>query len=191
MSDFPIHSLETAPEKARARLVSAETRFGFLPNLLAGLAEAPAVLDGYLTLADILDTASLSEAEKQVVLIAGSVVNNCDYCVAAHSTAAAELALPAGTVAALRTGRPIDDAKLQALRRFTEALIVKQGWVEADEVDDFLAVGFSRQQALEVVLAIALKTISNYANRLLETPLDEAFAAQAWAPGEGALKRIA
>ena len=191
MSNFPIHSVETAPQKARARLEGVEKRFGFLPNLLAGLAEAPAVLDGYMTLTSILDTASLSETEKQVVLIAASVVNNCAYCVAAHSTAADHLGLPAGTVAALRAGRPIGDARLEALRRFAEALIVKQGWVEGHEVDSFLGAGFSPEQALEVVLAIALKTISNYANRLLETPIDQAFAARAWTPGESELKRSA
>ncbi|MDP6707054.1 MAG: carboxymuconolactone decarboxylase family protein [Alphaproteobacteria bacterium] len=190
MPSFPIHTTETAPPPSRPRLQAAETRYGFLPNLLGGLAEAPAALDGYLTLAGILDTSTLSQAEKEVLFLAASVVNNCGYCVAAHSTAA-DLTLPAGQVAALRAGRPLADPKLEALRRFTEALMIKQGWVEDDEVEAFLDAGYGRGQVLEVVLGIALKTISNYANHLIGTPLDAAIASRAWAQGGPGLSKSA
>ncbi len=190
MPGFPIHTTETAPRTSQPRLEAAEARYGFLPNLLGGLAEAPAALDGYLTLAGILDTASLSQAEKQVLFLAASVANNCGYCVAAHSTAA-DLALPASQVAALRAGRPLGDPKLEALRRFTEALMVKHGWVEEDEVEAFLDAGYERRQALEVVLGISLKTLSNYANHLIGAPLDPALAARAWAPGDAGLTKSA
>ena len=86
----------------------------------------------------------------------------------------------ADVIAALRDARPIPDARLEALRRFAEIVIDKRGWATEDDVQAFLAAGFDRQQVLEVILAVAFKTIFNYTDHLVDTPLDEAFAGQAW-----------
>jgi hypothetical protein len=48
------------------------------------------------------------------------------------------------------------------------------------DVEAFLASGYSEQQILEIVLAIAVKTLSNYANHLFHTPVDSLFASRAW-----------
>ena len=66
------------------------------------------------------------------------------------------------------------------MRRFAETVVDKRGWATEDDVQAFLAAGFGRQQVLEVILGVAFKTISNYTNHLVDTPLDEAFAGQAW-----------
>ena len=71
-------------------------------------------------------------------------------------------------------------ALADALRRFTATLVEKRGWATDDDVQALLAAGFTRGQALEVVLGIAFKTLSNYANHLIDTPVDAAFAPQAW-----------
>jgi alkylhydroperoxidase family enzyme len=62
--------------------------------------------------------------------------------------------------------------------------VEQRGWVEPDQMNDFLDAGYSSQQALEVVLGIGLKTLSNYTNHLADTPLDEAFAGRAWQGSE-------
>jgi alkylhydroperoxidase family enzyme len=58
-----------------------------------------------------------------------------------------------------------------------------RGWVEETDIERFIAAGFTRAQVLEVILGVAMKTISNYSNHIAETPLDEAFAGAAWKPG--------
>ncbi len=175
MSIFSIHTPESAPEASRAILDGARRGYGFVPNLLGGLAEAPATLEGYVALSRILDKASFTETEKQVVLIATSLENGCDYCVAAHATAARLKRVPDDVVAVV-AGRPIADPRLEALRQFTLALVRERGRVADEAVQVFLAAGFERAQALEVVLGVALKTIANYANHLIGTPIDAAFA---------------
>ena len=184
MSIFSIHSEQTAPEASRPILEGAKAKYGFLPNLLGGLAASPAALEAYVTLSDLFDKTSLTPVERQVVILAISAENGCEYCVAAHSTAAAMLKVPDDVIEALRDGRPIDDERLEALRNFTETVVKKRGWADEDDVQAFLAAGFDRAQVLEIVLGVAFKTLSNYANHLIATPVDAAFAPRAWTARE-------
>ena len=181
MSILSIHSPETAPEASRRFLEATKKRFGFSPNIAGALAESPAALEGYLTLARLFAGTSFSPVERQIVLIAASVVNGCAYCVAAHSTMAAGERVAEDVIAALRDGEPIADARLEALRRFVEILVESRGWASDRQVQSFIAAGFSRQQVVEVLLGITQKTLSNYVNHLADTPLDDAFAPRQWA----------
>ena len=106
--------------------------------------------------------------------------NDCAYCVAVHSAAALQARAPEQAVEAVRTDRPIEDERLEALRRFTQAVVARRGWVDPDAVDAFLQAGYETPQILEVLAGVTQKTLSNYTNHLGETPLDEAFAAHAW-----------
>lgn len=85
------------------------------------------------------------------------------------------------TLSALRNGEPLPNPKLNALALFTEAVVRERGWVaDSQELKIFFAAGYTQQHALEVVLGVAMKTLSNYANHLTDTPLDAAFAGEAW-----------
>jgi len=180
MSDFPTHTKETAPEAAKAVLDAAEKAYGMVPNLHRKMAESPALLEGYWQLSQIFSSSSLTAIEQQVVLIAASVTNNCTYCVGAHSVLADMVDTPAEVTEALRTGEVIPDTRLQALRRFTQSVVITRGWVHKSEVDVLLAEGYTRAQVLEVILGVGLKTLSNYTNHLVDTELDIAFQGRVW-----------
>ncbi len=183
MSNFTFHSVESAPPVSRPLLQGAKDQLGFVPSLYAGLAESPAALAGYFDLSDRFAKSSLSPTEQQVVALAVSVANGCRFCVAAHSTIARHMVKVDGAVVdALRQRRPIADARLQALRRFAESVVREQGRVLGPTLDGFLAAGFDRQQVLDVLLGVAMKTLSNYSNHVLQTPVDEAFEAERWEP---------
>ena len=180
MSIFPIHTPDTAPEAARPILEGARRKFGFVPNLLGALAESPAALEASVAVSDILGRSSFDAAEREVVLTTVSATNDCAYCVAAH-TAIAELAkVPAEVIAAVSEDRPIDEPRLEALRRFTKIVLDKRGWATEADVQALLAAGFERRHALDVVLAVSFKTLLNYADHIIGTPLDAAFAGTAW-----------
>ena len=87
----------------------------------------------------------------------------------------------ADAVDAIRDGN-IDEPRMEALRDFTNKVVDKRGWVKEGEIEAFLGAGFTLAQVLEVILGVAFKTISNYANHVAETPLDDAFTARAWTP---------
>jgi AhpD family alkylhydroperoxidase len=175
MADFPLHSRATAPAGAQPALEVARRTFGFVPNLIAMLGEAPSAAAGYLALAFQFEASSFTVAERQVVLLAASVENGCDYCTGAHVALAAEAGLSEEALASLRAGGPLDDPRLEALARFTRELVRARGRLDEGAVERFLATGFTRAQALEAILGVALKTLSNYANHIASTPLDAAF----------------
>src|SRR3546814_8163101 len=136
MSKFTLHTPESAPEAARETLTKVQKNYGFLPNLLAGLAEAPTALHGYIALSAQYDKSSLTAQEQQVVLLAASVINECGFCVAAHSFVARNKAkLDAANLQALRNGARLPDARLNALAEFTRAVVNERGWVNGPALD--------------------------------------------------------
>ncbi len=175
----------TAPEAAREVLAQVRKKFGFVPNLLGNMANAPALLKAYLSVSALLDETSLTPTERQIVLLAASAKNNCTYCVAAHSAIASMQKVPQDVVSSLRNRQPIADAKLEALRRFVEETVETRGWPSEATCKRFLEAGYSESQALEVLVGIGQKTLSNYTNHLAHTPLDEQFAPAAWTAAAG------
>lgn len=181
MNSFTIHTIETAPVEAQKLLEGSQQKYGFVPNLHGGLAESPAALQAYLDLTRLFGTTSLTLAEQQIVLIAASVENHCTYCVAAHSMIARQMVkVDQAIVDALREGQPLPDRKLEALAAFTRSVVKQRGLVSGKPLDDFIAAGYNRAQVLDVILGVAMKTLSNYTNHLIDTPLDKQFQSETW-----------
>ncbi|WP_428356809.1 carboxymuconolactone decarboxylase family protein [Methyloprofundus sp.] len=189
MTEFNLHTEETAPKNSKTLLAGAKKTYGFIPNLYAGQAEAPALLEGYLSLATTFNKTALSETERQVILIANSRLNGCNYCVAAHSTIAKGAGVSNDVLQALRNGTKITDPKLEALHQFAVCINETRGWVEQSDLDSLFAAGYNRQTALEVIVGTALKVMSTYTNHLLSTPLDDAFKADTWSADNSNIKR--
>lgn len=99
-----------------------------------------------------------------------SVFHECEYCASAHTHLGRLNKLDEAAIQALRNGTPIPDARLQALRHFTEAVLRARGFAGDAAVAAFLAAGYTRRNVLEVVTVIATKTITNYTNHLTHTP---------------------
>jgi uncharacterized peroxidase-related enzyme len=182
MAKFEFHTPQSAPQAARPALEAAQQSLGFVPNLYAMLAENPAALEAYQTLAGIFAKAGFSPIEQQLAPLIVSVENKCSFCVAAHSALAAMAKVRPDLINAVRDGAPIGEPKLEALRVFTVKVMRERGFVADADISRFLEAGFTKADVLGVVLVVAWKTISNYANHLAETPLNPAFAAFAWTP---------
>lgn len=174
--NFPIYNTVNAPEGSQPLLKAAKEKFGFLPNLLGEFAESPAVLEGYLKLDEIVGKTDFTPKEQQLAILTVSVENKCHYCTAVHSTILRNQINAADEIVdAVRNGEPLPDPKLHALATYVRKTVKTRGFVADSDLHAFLDAGYSKRQALEVNLIIALKTISNYTNHLAATPLDEAF----------------
>jgi uncharacterized peroxidase-related enzyme len=180
MADFRIHTIDTSPEGSRDILTGAQKSLSFIPNLFGIMAESPTALKAYNGLSDNFEKSSFNATEKQIVLLATSYVNGCNYCMAVHSTIGQMHKVPQDVIDALRDNKPIADAKLEALRKFAYSVAEKRGWVSDKEVDDFINAGYAKSQVLEVVVGVTQKTLSNYINHIVKTPLDAAFEPNKW-----------
>lgn len=175
-------TLENADPEIRVVLEKAKAQVGFIPNMYARMVHSPGLLTTYLDgYALFRQQSGFTPVEQEVVFLTISRENGCEYCVGAHSFLADAMSkVPVAVTEAIREGAPIPDTKLAALSRFTQEMVVNRGLPRCTEVNAFLSAGYSERQILEIVLAIAVKTLSNYSNHLFHTPLDEVFAARAW-----------
>jgi alkylhydroperoxidase family enzyme len=179
---FPTHTEQTAPAAAVPMLAEMQERFGVPLNLFGKMAESPALLDAYIAVSKVFDRSALSDLQRAVVLLTVSRYHECHYCMAAHSVGADMIKAPSDVTDALRNDEPIPDAQLEALRRFTHHLVDRRGWAEPGEVQALLDAGYSREQLLDVVVGVGLKTLSNYTNHITGTELDAALSHRAWSP---------
>jgi uncharacterized peroxidase-related enzyme len=177
---FKIHTAENTTEAAKPFLEGAKRAYSFVPNLLATMAESPALLEGYMTLAGIFNKTSLTETERQIILMTNNRLNGCVYCMAAHTTISQGAGVPADVIKALRENHVIADKKLEALRTFSAIVNETRGWPTEAQISTFVAAGYTPQTVLEVILGSSLKVMSNYTNHIANTPVDEAFKLNAW-----------
>lgn len=167
MSRLTLHTPDTAPEASRPFVDKALANNGFLPNLIGVLANSPQALQTYMTVSGINAETSLTLTEREVVQITAARIHGCDFCIAGHTAIALKKAqLPVETVRALQQGKDTGDAKMDAVRAFSEAVIATRGGVDDAALAAFKAAGYNDQQALEVVLGISLATLCNFANSL-------------------------
>lgn len=175
MSNFTLHTVDTAPERSKPLLNNSIKAFGSIPNLHAVMAESPAVLQAYQDLHQLFLQSSFNAAEKTVVWQSINTEHQCHYCVPAHTAIANMMQVDQQLITALKNNQQLDDAKLQQLRDTTLALVRQRGQLKAEQVQTFYAAGYNRQQLLEIILGISQKVMSNYINHIAATPLDEAF----------------
>ena len=181
MTTFDVHTIDSAPPASKPILEATKRALGSIPNLYGVFAESPAVLEGAAKLNSLLEESSAFTAtELQVVLLTTSFENECDYCMAAHTAIAGMKSVPRDLIKSLRDGRAIEDPKLEALRVFTRTIVGRRGWVSEQDVRTFLAAGFTKRHLLEVILGVALKTVSNFTNHIAATPVDAQFQRFAW-----------
>ncbi|MFL1460759.1 carboxymuconolactone decarboxylase family protein [Roseococcus sp. DSY-14] len=170
MTAFTLHDAETAPDASRPLLARTAAAWGFIPTLHATLAESPETLEAYGALFGLVGRSTLSPVEQQVAFQAANVLHGCEYCTMGHTVLSRRAGMDEAVLQALREGQVLPDARLQALRLFTEQVIRERGHAGDAAVEAFLAAGFTRANVLEVVLVVATKTISNYVNHLTHTP---------------------
>ncbi len=183
-TSLPLHSIATAPAKSQPLLEGAAKKLGFLPNMYGTMSNSPGLFETYqIGYERFRSNSGFSPVEQEVVFLTISFENGCDYCVAAHSTIADAFSkVPLEVTDAIRNGSEIPDPKLRTLAGFLKHLMRTRGRPSKEEAQAFFDAGYSEVQVLELILALAVKTLSNYSNHLFTTPVDEAFKGRLWSP---------
>ena len=169
---FISYDVDTAPAGSRAILAETARNFGKVLSPLARLAASPLALQAALSSLQTFEQGSLAPLEREVLAMTMGRKNGCHYCVALHQRLLKMQEAPLSLIEALEQGLPLESPRLEALRTFTLALLEHTGDVPNQEWQQFLAAGFDRAAALEVVVGVAAYTLTTFANRLTEAPLD-------------------
>ncbi|MDZ4307218.1 carboxymuconolactone decarboxylase family protein [Allopontixanthobacter sp.] len=181
---LPLRTADDADPAVAGPLKDTQAKMGMVPNMYGAMANLPALLDTYShAYGKFRAEAGFTPVEQEVVFLAISRANGCHYCMAAHSFVGDMMTkVPAEVTDAIRDGRPVGDAKLEALRAFAHIMTESRGNPSPAEARAFLDAGFTETHILGIILALSAKVISNYTNHIFHTELDPAFAGRAWTP---------
>ena len=162
---------ETATGKAKDLLTAVKSKMGMVPNMMATLANAPAVLESYLSFSGALNGASLNAKTREAIAIAIAEANGCNYCLSAHSVIGKGAGLSDAEITAARTGTS-SDAKLGAILRLARAINTSRGFATDADLKTARAAGITDAEILEVVATVSLNIFTNYINHVSDPTID-------------------
>jgi len=170
MSHFPVPTRDQVTPENQAIFDNLKKMLSFVPNLYATFANSATALGTYLSLQNA--KTSLSAREREVVNLVVSQVNDCEYCLAAHTVLGKMVGFTEAQVLELRSGHASFDPRLDALARFVREVAEKRGHVAAAQTETFLAAGYTKGNVVDVIMAIGDKIISNYLHGVTRVPVD-------------------
>lgn len=143
---------------------------GKVPNLYATMAYSENALGTYLALQNA--KSSLKAKEKEVVNLVVSQVNECDYCLAAHTYIGKLNGFTDEQILEIRSGAASFDSKLDALAGLVKSMVERRGKADAALVDNFFAAGYTNENLVDVIVLAGDKTITNYLHGITRVPVD-------------------
>jgi uncharacterized peroxidase-related enzyme len=163
--------IAAADADTQTTLAAIKATIGMVPNLYATLAQSPAVLHGFLALSGALEKGALTARQREIVALATAQVNECHYCLSAHTMLGRGAGLSAEGVRQARKGRaddPVDDAIAMLAHRVT----VARGQVSDAELSAARIAGLNDAQVIEVIANVALNVFTNFTNNVALTGID-------------------
>jgi uncharacterized peroxidase-related enzyme len=172
MSRLVTPTVETSPAASQPLLAAVNKQLGVVPNMMKLMSSSPAGLEGYLSLSGALAKGKIGGQTGERIALAIAEFNRCDYCLSAHTYLGTNLAkLDATEIAANRTGTSAD-AKANAAIKFALSVAKERGHVSADALAAVKAAGFGDAEVVEIVMHVALNTLTNYVNSVGQTDID-------------------
>lgn len=187
INGYTLTDTSSATDQQREIFERSEKRNGFVPNIINAFSESPVLASSMLDLYSKFGDTSFDSIESHIALQTINVLNQCLYCVPAHSTIARDGGVDVSLDNSLRNNQPISNPRHEALRQFTSQMVEQRGHVSTEQFDAFIDAGYTRKSALEVVFLITVKTLTNYGNHITGTDLDDVFEPLQWTPSSPSL----
>ena len=172
MNRISIPTTEQTPAASQPLLAAVNKQLGVVPNLMKLVGNSPAALEGYLSLNGALGKGSIGAKTGERIALAIAEINGCGYCLSAHTYLGKNVAkLDDIEIAANRNGTS-SDPKAAAAVRFAAKVALERGHVSDADVRAVKAAGFNDAEIVEIVLHVALNTLTNYVNEVAQTEID-------------------
>jgi len=170
MSTFNVPTREEVSSNNQEIFDTLKNQLGFVPNLFATYAHSENALGNYLALSGA--KTSLNAKEKEVVNLAVSQVNNCAYCLAAHTAIGKMNGFNDEQILEIRSGAAAFDTKLNALAALAKNITENRGETSETVVNNFFEAGYTKENLVDTIVLVGDKTISNYLHRTTQVPVD-------------------
>jgi len=168
--EFKVPTKDEVSADNKAILENLEGALGFVPNIFATYAISENALKNYTTLTNA--KTSLKAKEKEVVNLAVSQVNNCEYCLAAHTAVAGMNGFTTDQILELRAGHASFDAKLDKLAKLARNITVNRGATDSAVIEDFFNAGYTKENLIDTIVLVGDKTITNYLHKTTQVEVD-------------------
>jgi uncharacterized peroxidase-related enzyme len=165
-------SIEAAPEKSQPLLEAVQKQLGIVPNMFRAIGNSPAALEGYLGLNAALAKGALEAPTRERIALAIAEFNACDYCLSAHTYLGKNRSKLSDTEIAANRDGGSTDTKADAAVRFAVKVAETRGHPSEADVQAVKQAGYTDAQVMEIVLHVALNTLTNYVNETIKTEID-------------------
>lgn len=170
MQTFNVPTREDVTTGNQVIFDKLKTSLGFVPNLYAVIAYSEHALDNYLHFQN--GKTSLSKKEKEVVNLIVSQVNDCRYCLSAHTAISKLNGFSEDQILELRRGSASFSSELDALVKLAGEIAAAKGRPSEKTLSTFFSAGFTNENLIDVVSLIGEKTIMNYIHNITQVPVD-------------------
>lgn len=170
MKKFEIPTREQVVPDNQKIFDTLKSALGFVPNAYAFLAHSPNALEQYLQYDK--GKTSLSAKETEVVHLVTSQVDDCEYCLSAHTAIAKGAGFTDEQIIGIRKGKVPFDAKLEALAQFTCEMVKSRGHVQAESIEHFYKAGYTDENLVDVILSVSKIMVTNLLNNVTRMPVD-------------------
>jgi len=143
---------------------------GFVPNLYATYAHSNTALGDYLNLQNRKTT--LTSKEKEIVNLVVSQVNECAYCLAAHTAIGKMNGFTDEQILEIRTGAAAFNAKYDALAKFVKNITINRSKPDQALLEGLFEAGYNKENLVDIIVLIGDKTISNFLHGATQIPVD-------------------
>ena len=162
---------EEATGKSKELLDGVQKKLGMTPNMMRTMAQSPAVLEGYLSFSGALGGGSLPAKLREQIALVVAEINNCEYCLSAHSAVGQILGLGKEEIWDSRRGES-SEGKIGAALSFAHELVTERGRVNEKELAQVRRAGFSDGEITEIIANVALNLFTNYFNHVVAPSID-------------------
>lgn len=170
MGRFSIPSDEKIPEQNQRILNELKMAFGFIPNVYAFMAYSPVALKSYLHFTR--EKTSLTDKEAETIYLATSQVNECLYCLSAHTFMAKAIGFTEEQIVEIRKGKVTFDPRLNALAVLTREIVEKRGKIGEENLKIFYSAGYKNENLVDLILLISQIIVTNFVNNITHNKID-------------------
>lgn len=162
---------ESAEPKAKMLLESVQKKMGMTPNMLRTMVHAPNVLEAYLGFSNALAAGVLSPKLREQIALTVGELNECRYCLSAHTALGKMVGLGDEEIADGRRGVS-PDRKTDAVLKFARKVVTERGWVSDEDVASLRAAGTTDGEIAEIVATVSFNIFTNYFDHVAKPDVD-------------------